>query len=213
MSHSSQNFKFCWPLSFLSEKCLKVNWIFFLFDIQKNISINVNMSLVYLWVSPSYDQLHSSEIPLIIISLMIECKKKSILMNAHRSLSDFFWLFGSGIVTMIYCWFFDDLSKSAPLSGTDNPGLFILREYWCSIIFLSVIVLMVVSKRVTAMAPTSRQRNDYGSQPKTLSKTARLQRNSFPNMEDQRTVLSLTSNHWPFWYEKLCKVWRKFHRV
>ena len=30
-----------------------------------------------------------------------------------------------------------------------------------------------------------------------------------PNLEDQGTVLSLTSNHWPFWYGKRCRNWWK----
>ena len=53
-----------------------------------------------------------------------------------------------------------DFSKSAPPTGTDNAGLFILRDDRFSIVFLLVVEFMVVSGRGTARVPTPRQEND-----------------------------------------------------
>ena len=57
-----------------------------------------------------------------------------------------------------------------------------------------VVEFMVVSGRDTARAPTPRQ-NDQGSQPKPLTKEPTCKAAAPPNLEDQGTVLSLTSNH------------------
>ena len=53
-----------------------------------------------------------------------------------------------------------DFSKSALPTGTDNAGLFILRDDRCSIVCLLVVELMVVSGRGTTRAPAPRQEND-----------------------------------------------------
>ena len=88
---------------------------------------------------------------------------------------------------------------STLLTGTDNAGLFILRDDRCSIVFLLVVEFMVVSGRDTARAPTPRQENDECSQPKLLTKKPTCKATASPNLEDRGTVLSLTSNHLPLW--------------